>query len=178
MATSTPNYGLRKPATGDNVIVLTDISDNMDDIDTELKRVDDLATNAGVWAEYSPIWASVSNPQPAIGNGTLKARWAKAGKLVHVRLRLTIGATTTLGTGVWSFTLPLTSISNSDLETFGQCVTLDAGTGYKHDVVNVASGASTMRMIGITSGSFYSPTVPQAWASTDFLNISLTYEAA
>jgi hypothetical protein len=178
MATSTPNYGLRKPVTSDNVIVLTDVSDNMDDIDTALKDISDVANAVGVWAEYSPTWASVSNPQPVLGNGTLKARWAKAGKLVHVRLRLTIGATTTLGTGVWSFTLPLASISNSDLETFGQCVTLDAGTGYKHDVANVASGASTMRMIGIAPGSFYSPTVPQAWASTDFLNISLTYEAA
>lgn len=177
MATSTTNYALRKPATADNVIVLTDISDNMDDIDTELKRVDDLATNAGVWADYTPTWAS-SGTQPVKGNGTLAARWAKVGKLVHVRLRLVIGTTTTLGTGDWTFSLPLASKTNADLETFGQCVTLDAGTAYKHDVVSVGSGASVMKMIGIASGGFYNNATPQAWTSTDFMNVSLTYEAA
>ena len=41
MATNTPNYQLRKPAGSDLVNVVTDIGDNMDDIDTNLKRVDD-----------------------------------------------------------------------------------------------------------------------------------------
>lgn len=48
MATSTTNYQLRKPAPADTVNVTTDISDNMDDIDTELKRVDDATLGAEV----------------------------------------------------------------------------------------------------------------------------------
>src|SRR5688500_12750202 len=109
MATSTTNYGLRKPASADNVIVLTDISDNMDDIDTELKRVDDNATTAkayGTWATYTPTWAS-SGTQPAIGNGTLAGRYASVGKIVYVKLRLVAGSTTTFGTGDWTFSLPV-----------------------------------------------------------------------
>lgn len=48
MATNTPNYGLRKPDTSDNVIVLTDLADNYDDIDTNLKRIDDVATGSPI----------------------------------------------------------------------------------------------------------------------------------
>jgi hypothetical protein len=38
VASSTTNYSLRKPAGSDTVNVTTDISDNMDDIDTQLAR--------------------------------------------------------------------------------------------------------------------------------------------
>jgi hypothetical protein len=177
MATDTTNYQLRKPATSDNVIVLTDVSDNMDTIDTELKRVDDVAAAHGVWAEYAVTWAS-SGTQPALGNGTLEARYAQVGKLVHIRLRLVIGTTTTLGTGDWTFSLPVASKTHADLETFGQCVTLDAGTAYRHDAANVVSGASVMKIINISAGAFYDNDTPQVWAATDFMNVSLTYEAA
>lgn len=44
MATTTTNYSLRKPASSDVVNVTTDISDSMDTIDSNLKRVDDAAT--------------------------------------------------------------------------------------------------------------------------------------
>ncbi len=46
MATTTTNYVLRKPAAADVVNVTTDISDSMDTIDSNLKRVDDAATAA------------------------------------------------------------------------------------------------------------------------------------
>jgi hypothetical protein len=44
VATTTTNYSLRKPASSDVVNVTTDISDSMDTIDSNLKRVDDAAT--------------------------------------------------------------------------------------------------------------------------------------
>lgn len=37
MATFTTNYNLRKPATSDFITVSTDVNDNMDDIDTQMK---------------------------------------------------------------------------------------------------------------------------------------------
>lgn len=181
MATNTPNYQLRKPDPGDTVNVTTDISDSMDTIDTELKAVSDVADGAaahGVWQTYAPTWASGSNPQPAIGNGTLVARYVQIGKWVHLRLRLIAGATTTFGTGDWSFSLPVNSVNLANVESFGPCVTLDAGTAYKLDAANIASNASIMRIINIAAGSFYNPTSPMAWANTDFLNISITYQAA
>lgn len=45
MATTTTNYGLRKPATTDFITVGTDINDSMDTIDSNLKRVDNAATD-------------------------------------------------------------------------------------------------------------------------------------
>lgn len=45
MADTTVNYGLLLPDTDDFVTVGSQISDNLETIDTELKRVDDLASN-------------------------------------------------------------------------------------------------------------------------------------
>lgn len=177
MSTNTPNYQLLKPAPSENVNVVSQLNDNWDKIDTELKRVDDVAAGEGVWTDYTPTWTAAS-VNPVLNNGTLAARYAKVGKFVHVKLRLVIGTTTTLGTGDWSFSLPLgASKTHANLETFGQCTTLDSGTAYRFDVCNVSSGASVFKCIG-AAGTFYSPTVPQAWANPDFMNIALTYETA
>lgn len=178
MSTNTPNYQLLKPDPTENVNVVSQINDNYDTIDTELKRVDDVAAADGVWTAYTPVWASVSNPQPVIGNGTLLARYARVKKLIYIKLRLVMGSTTTFGTGDYSFTLPLgASASHPGLETFGQCTALDAGTAYKFDVCAIGSGAAIVKMIG-SGGAFYGPTVPHTWANTDFLNLALTYETA
>lgn len=48
MATSTTHYGLRKPDTTDFAVVGTDLNANWDDIDTELKRVDDYTSDRAV----------------------------------------------------------------------------------------------------------------------------------
>ena len=50
MATSTPNYQLRKPETSDNVIVGTDLDDNFDKIDQDMNRYDrQVFTSSGTW---------------------------------------------------------------------------------------------------------------------------------
>lgn len=51
MATSTANYGLRKPAPADTVDVTTDLATPYDTIDTNLKRVDEasLASRVSRW---------------------------------------------------------------------------------------------------------------------------------
>lgn len=45
MATTTPNYGWRLPTVDDFITVAADVAATVEDIDTELKRVDDLASN-------------------------------------------------------------------------------------------------------------------------------------
>lgn len=58
------------------------------------------------WASYTPDWLAVDS-NPALGNGTLAARWRKSGsKAVEIHIALTWGSTTTGGVGAWSFSLP------------------------------------------------------------------------
>lgn len=45
MADTSPNYGFLLPETDDFITVGSQLSDNFENIDTELKRVDDLASN-------------------------------------------------------------------------------------------------------------------------------------
>jgi len=54
MGTLTPNYSLQKPAQTDVINVDTAINASMDTIDTNLKRVDDLATNPPRARAYQP----------------------------------------------------------------------------------------------------------------------------
>lgn len=58
--------------------------------------------------EYTPAWTSTGT-QPVLGNGTIYGRYALLGRLVHLYIELTMGSTTTYGTGGYLFSLPVTS---------------------------------------------------------------------
>lgn len=57
------------------------------------------------WISYTPTWSAQSTA-PSLGNGSLIGRYMKIGRTVYVFIRLTVGSTTTFGTGSWSFSLP------------------------------------------------------------------------
>nr|BFE85838.1 hypothetical protein GCM10020093_084390 [Planobispora longispora] len=59
------------------------------------------------WTSYAITWTGATT-NPTIGNGSLDGAYQRAGdgKTVAVRLRLVIGSTTTLGSGLWGFSLP------------------------------------------------------------------------
>ena len=64
---------------------------------------------AGAYTAYTPTWTAVTT-NPTIGNGLLSGRWRKPGgtgsKTVRAEGILTVGSTSTLGSGVYSFALP------------------------------------------------------------------------
>lgn len=65
MATTTPHLSLRKPASSDVVNVTTDISDNMDKLDTAIKDLDDdYLTPRPFWHVYQ------ATAQTGIANST------------------------------------------------------------------------------------------------------------
>lgn len=68
MATTTPNYGLRKPATtggvaglGDPVDAVADISNNMDTIDTQMKAISDRVTVMAHLNVYDAVSGDVTS---------------------------------------------------------------------------------------------------------------------
>jgi hypothetical protein len=127
-----------------------------------------------VWTSYVPTWGgSVSNP--SIGNGTLSGAYAKVGQLVHVRIALQIGSTSTGGSGRWTFSLPfapaaqqaLTAVAEdtSAATRYGGAAWITPGTGVF--AVALAAGSG-----GVASG------VPFTWASGDQLYINGTYQSS
>ena len=53
---------------------------------------------------YTPTWGSTGTA-PSLGNGTLTGSYQQFGKLVYFRAVLTLGSTSTIGTGQYHLTL-------------------------------------------------------------------------
>lgn len=133
--------------------------------------------STGAWTSYSPTWASVGNPQPAIGNGTLTGRYLLIGKLLFIRIQLVAGTTTTFGNSEWSFTLPsVTTIANKQvLSAWG----VDNGTSYYPGVALCNASSTKIDTIHINANAFgIKSDNPFTWASGDELAITGAIEIA
>jgi hypothetical protein len=56
--------------------------------------------------DYTPTWTSTGT-QPAIGNGTVVGSYFQVGCMVWFYLKITLGGTSTVGTGNYLFSLPV-----------------------------------------------------------------------
>jgi hypothetical protein len=90
---------------------------------------------AGAWASYTPSW-TVSGGGAALGNGTVSGRYRRQGTTVHIQQRLTIGSTSTLGTGAVRLSLP-SGMTGGALASTGSGFWLDASTGILTPAVSI-----------------------------------------
>lgn len=127
----------------------------------------------GAWTTYTPTWTAVS-VNPAIGNGTISGRYTRWGKHVTTTVVITMGSTTTFGTGTYIFGLPVTAQSSTPLSGTGRI--LDSSTTGLFPLLIV--GDTTSTVIGVASSALVSPTVPMTFATGDQIIYTLTYEAA
>lgn len=132
--------------------------------------------NTGTWLSYTSVWQGSSNP--AIGNGTFTARYRVDGKTVIVNICITMGSTTTYGTGEWNWTLPVAPSTASKFYT-GSAWALDAGTNYYGAISKITSSSATISLHNsAASGTGWGPSNPFTWGNTDELAITITYQAA
>jgi hypothetical protein len=125
----------------------------------------------GAWDTWLAAFTNLT-----LGNGTQAITYARTGKVVHMRGRITFGSTTSVS-GAISISLPVTATG-----VFTGQVTMRAGgtdfTGY------IASTSTTLAISAINSAGTYasrattSATVPGTWANGDNITFSITYEAA
>lgn len=133
-----------------------------------------LAAITGPWNDYSGSlgWSSSGTP-PTIGNGQIVATYIQVGKFVACKGRITMGSTTTFGTGTWQVNLPVTGTG----QVIGAGLVFDASTtANKQPAVIFGSSATIANFAGI--GGPVTPTVPVTWAVGDHLDWGLTYDAA
>lgn len=134
------------------------------------------------WTAYTPTWKSgAGGTDIAIGNGTLAGGFMHAGKLVSFRILIVRGSTTNLGTTGYAFGLPVT------MTTFRNCGpahVLDSsasatiphmwhGVNTTEIVVHATGGSSGRRIDNDGFG-----TTPTAWATSDEIVMTGTYQAA
>lgn len=129
------------------------------------------------WTAYTPAWTS-SGAAPTLGDGTIGGRYTKVGRKVTARGTLTIGSTTTFGSGFYFFSLPIPWLG--DLQTpYGPVWIRDSSTGFDYNVMAVAQTSTTFLLRrGAGSATIATSTEPFTFAVGDWIAWNLTYEAA
>jgi hypothetical protein len=129
------------------------------------------------WTSYSPSWTATTS-NPSIGNGTITGRYAQTASLVWVNIKMTAGSTTTFGTGLWRFSLPVTPTVDELLPS----TVSDNSTSFRYNattrIILSSTSGDNMRIHVDGGYSGVSATAPYTWASGDFLIISGSYMAA
>jgi hypothetical protein len=129
------------------------------------------------WTSYNPSWtATVSNP--SIGTGTLTGRYMQVGSLVWVFIKMTAGSTTTFGSGLWRFSLPVTPAVDALLPS----TVSDNSTSFRYPAMTriiLSSTTGDNMRIHVDGGySGVSSTAPFTWANGDFIIIAGHYMSA
>lgn len=144
-------------------------------LDAQLR---DFANAFGAWGSYTPTWGSTGTA-PAIGNGSIGGAYLQVQKTVMFRMFMQTGSTSTYGTGAYTISLPVNTLSVVD--QLVDMVAFDSSTGlYYRGIGKINSGALQRGYFvdGVASTAGWTPTVPFTWASGDQLWITGTYEAA
>lgn len=133
-----------------------------------------ISTGLGAWTSYTPTWTA-STTNPAIGNGTITGSNWKAGRLLVARFAITMGSTTTYGSGAYIVSLPqsMNATATAPCAVVG-CYDSSAGKRY-HRIGTYFTG--TTMVISSEDGTLISSSVPFTWASGDVLSAVIIGEA-
>jgi hypothetical protein len=127
---------------------------------------------------YTPVWSS-SGTAIALGNGTITGTYFQTGCMVWFRAILTMGSTSTYGTGFYRFSLPVAPTADCLVPGYAD----DTSTAHRAPIVARITAASAtgdnMRMAcddTVTGG--VGQTTPFVWATGDVLILSGWYTTA
>jgi hypothetical protein len=131
------------------------------------------------WPSWTPTWTTTGT-QPSIGNGTIAGAAIQVGKITKFRFKMTIGSTTSLGTGNWLFSFPFTAnaalTANYGFLMSGYAE--DLGVTSQHIVAGRAASTTTFYIpYGTSGGLVFGQTAPWGWGSGDFFSVHGMYEA-
>jgi len=140
------------------------------------------------WQSYTPTWGSTGTA-PSLGNGTLVGKYVQQGKLVTFRAVLTLGSTSTIGTGQYNLSLPVEATpgggSGGNIATVngtGWVIDASAG-GYYFVRADILDSTTSVRFRLLNASATYATlgtvaeNTPFTFATSDTINISGTYEA-
>lgn len=140
----------------------------------------DLNLIGGAWSTYTPAWTGASS-NPVLGNGTIAGRYKLIGdKTCLVQIKLTMGSSTTYGSGNFLFSLPTgTNQETTALFPLGQAIVCDASPVNRYTADVLVNTSSTVLLFsnaqpgaGVTSAS------PITFTTSDTIFMSFAYELA
>ncbi|MCX6399240.1 MAG: hypothetical protein NTX33_04815 [Propionibacteriales bacterium] len=146
-------------------------------MNTEIR--DALTGIQAAWTSYSPAWTS-SGTSPVIGNGSIVGRYLQVGKSIDFKVVITMGSTTTYGTGVYSLSLPAGLTPTTGRWGFYGTARDTSATQTYPLLAEWTGTALALKALPTTAGNpatAINATIPFTWANTDELFISGRYEA-
>jgi len=120
---------------------------------------------------YTPAITS-GGTAPSLGNGTITGSFSRSGSTTSIVGELTIGSTTTLGTGILSISLP--AAMKNDINFAGGTVYMNIGGTIYEGFLQIPVGSSVANLLRDTSGSV-TATSPGTFGTGDFIRWSATY---
>jgi len=142
----------------------------------EIIRASDV--NPDSWNAYTPVWTA-SGTAVSLGNGTITGKYFQAGGLVWVKIVLTMGSTTTFGTGFYRLSLPVTPAVDGLLPGFANDLSATRRYRMVAWITTATATGDNMRIAcddGTTGGA--GPSAPFTWANGDSLILNGAYETA
>ncbi len=126
--------------------------------------------------QYFLTWANLTT-QPAIGNGTIGGFWVTRGRNVDVNIFLSIGSTTTLGTGgLWLFSLPFPFLGT--INPAGGAIVSSAGGSTNNigiSLITTAFHGDGDIFISLGTAGNAGDVTPAGITTGDFLRTSISY---
>lgn len=127
---------------------------------------------------YTPTWSSTGT-QPVLNNGSIYGSYYIFGGSVHLYIELTMGSTTTYGTGTYRFSLPVAA-NGRFYKLTGLSHDNSVASAWE-DITGVITSAAptlvelrTLTSVGASLAAV-SSTVPITWAVDDRLIVTGSY---
>lgn len=135
------------------------------------------------WQSWIPTWTATTT-NPGIGNGTLQGYYTQIGKTILFRINLIFGSTSSVGSGTYFLSLPVTANSNLATGTpIGDIYIEDTGTIGHNGVLRLSDKTKfLMNFQNADQVKAYTQDLthaaPVAWGDGDFIRMSGFYEVA
>lgn len=137
------------------------------------------SSNANVLDEgellNSVTWEGTTT-DPVIGNGVLTSSIIRKGRMVTVSINVTMGTTTTFGTGTYFFQLPAAYTNLVAIQSaMGQALFQDTGTTFRVGASRINTGQNTIQMFTEGGTNVVGPAIPFTWQQTDVMWVTISY---
>lgn len=132
----------------------------------------------GAWTSWTPTYTNLT-----VGNGTHASKYSQIGKTVTARVDFTFGTTSSMGSGIVTFTLPVTAASLGTSTRIGQGLAINSGTAEYSCVVEYGTTTTGNLLLVNAAGTIaqmaaFSSTSPFTWTTGSRVSALITYEAA
>lgn len=126
------------------------------------------------WTSFTPTWGGTTT-NPVLNNGSITASYLQDGKFVVFKGKITMGSSTTFGSGIWTVTVPVNAV---DITAIGQGLAKDSSPTNGFPLIAEFRSVSQLQFWPNNASGQVTNAAPLTWASGDSLNWTIIYEAA